>query len=84
MTVFVAAWVRSGGKQEQRSIGFLIKHYAGNFPLWFAPEQMRVIGGRDMDAGLVSVRLHTGGSQGAIPKAEVVADILQGIEERRA
>jgi hypothetical protein len=23
-------------------IGFLIKHYAGNFPLWLAPDQVRV------------------------------------------
>ena len=45
---------------------------------------MLVIGGRDMDAGMVSVRLHTGGPQGAKPKAEVVTDILQSIKERRA
>ena len=45
---------------------------------------MLVIGGRDMDAGVVSVRLHTGGPQGAKPKAEVIADILQSIKERRA
>ena len=45
---------------------------------------MLVIGGRDMDAGMVSVRLHTGGPQGAKPKAEVVADILASIKERRA
>ena len=129
----------------QRSIfGFLIEHYAGNFPLWLAPDQVRVItlnddealiayakpivaelranmvrvdadfsatpfnsdksragakisnaeqlrvhtmlviGGRDMEAGAVSVRLHHGGPQGAKPKAEVVAEILVGIKERRA
>ena len=45
---------------------------------------MLVIGGRDMEAGAVSVRLHHGGPQGAKPKAEVVADILAGIKERRA
>ena len=45
---------------------------------------MLVIGVRDMDAEMVSVRLHTGGPQGAKPKAEVVADILQNIKERRA
>ena len=45
---------------------------------------MLVIGGRDMDAGMVSVRLHTGGPQGAKPKAEVVADILASIKERKA
>jgi threonyl-tRNA synthetase len=122
---------------HERFIGFLIEHYAGNFPLWLAPDQVRVItlnddealinyakpivaelranmvrvdadfsatpfkakisnaeqlrvhtmlviGGRDMEAGAVSVRLHHGGPQGAKPKAEVVADIFAGIKERRA
>ncbi|HLX94146.1 MAG TPA: threonine--tRNA ligase [Verrucomicrobiae bacterium] len=122
---------------HERFIGFLIEHYAGNFPLWLAPEQVRVmtlgeeeplvnyakaivnelranfvrcesdfssnkingkiqdaeqakvhtmlvIGGRDMEAGNVSVRLHGKGNLGAKPKAEVVADILQSIKERRA
>ncbi len=122
---------------HERFIGFLIEHYAGNFPLWLAPDQVRVItlnddealinyakpivaelranmvrvdaaysatpfkakianaeqlrvhtmlviGGRDMEAGQVSVRLHHGGQQGAKPKAEVVADILGAIKERRA
>ena len=111
--------------------------HAGNFPLWLAPDQVRVItlnddealinyakpivaelranmvrvdsdfsatpfkakisnaeqlrvhtmlviGGRDMESGAVSVRLHHGGPQGAKPKAEVVADILASIKERRA
>jgi threonyl-tRNA synthetase len=122
---------------HERFIGFLIEHYAGNFPLWLAPDQVRVItlnddealinyakpivaelranmvrvdsdfsatpfkakisnaeqlrvhtmlviGGRDMEAGQVSVRLHHGGPQGAKPKAEVVADILASIKELRA
>jgi threonyl-tRNA synthetase len=122
---------------HERFIGFLIEHYAGNFPLWLAPDQVRVItlsdeaalidyakpivdelraqqvrvetdfssdpikakisnaevarvhtmlviGGRDMEAGNVSVRLHGKGPQGAKPKAEVVADILAAIRERRA
>ena len=122
---------------HERFIGFLIEHYAGNFPLWLAPEQVRVltlgedekliayaksivgelrgnfvrcepdfrndpikakiaeaeqakvhtmlvIGGRDMDAGAVSVRLHGKGNVGAKPKGEVVADILATIKERRA
>jgi threonyl-tRNA synthetase len=121
---------------HERFIGFLIEHYAGNFPLWLAPEQVRVmtlgeeeplinyakaiaqelrgnfvrcetdfgnnpikakiaeaeeakvhtmlvIGGRDMDAGNVSVRLHGKGNVGAKPKAEVMADILAAIKERR-
>jgi threonyl-tRNA synthetase len=122
---------------HERFIGFLIEHYAGNFPLWLAPEQVRVltlgedekliayaksivdelrgnfvrcepdfrndpikakiaeaeqakvhtmlvIGGRDMDAGAVSVRLHGKGNVGARPKAEVIAEILASIKERRA
>jgi threonyl-tRNA synthetase len=122
---------------HERFIGFLIEHYAGNFPLWLAPEQVRVvtigedepllayaksvvnelranfvrceadfssnkingkiqdaeqakvhtmlvIGARDMEAGNVSVRLHGKGNVGAKPKAEVVADILAAIRERRA
>ena len=121
---------------HERFIGFLIEHYAGNFPLWLAPEQVRiitlnddqalidyakplvaelranmvrvegdysatpikakiasaeearvhtmlVIGGRDVEAGNVSVRLHNGGPQGAKPKAQVVAEILAEIKERR-
>ena len=122
---------------HERFIGFLIEHYAGNFPLWLAPEQVRVltigeeeplvnyaktivnelrsnmvrvdadftsnkingkiqdaekakvhtmlvIGGRDMEAGNVSVRLHGKGNVGAKPKAEVIADIRAAIKERRA
>src|SRR6266498_4450878 len=121
---------------HERFIGFLIEHYAGNFPLWLAPDQVRVItlnddealinyakpivaelranmvrvdsdfsatpfkakisnaeqlrvhtmlviGGRDVEAGAVSVRLQHGGPQGAKPKGEVVADILAAIRERR-
>ena len=44
---------------------------------------MLVIGGRDMEAGAVSLRLHHGGPQGAKPKAEVIADILVSIKARR-
>jgi threonyl-tRNA synthetase len=122
---------------HERFIGFLIEHYAGNFPLWLAPEQVRVltlgedekliayaksivnelranfvrcesdfradpikakiaeaeqakvhtmlvIGGRDLEAGAVSVRVHGRGNLGAKPKGEVVADILAAIRERRA
>jgi threonyl-tRNA synthetase len=127
---------------HERFIGFLIEHYAGNFPLWLAPEQVRVltidggddpakaelvnyakaivaelrahfvrceadystnhikgkiagaeqakvhtmlvIGGRDLDAGAVSVRVHGKGNLGAKPRAEVIAEILQAVRERRA
>jgi threonyl-tRNA synthetase len=122
---------------HERFIGFLIEHYAGNFPLWLAPEQVRVltlnaddnlvayakdiaqqlraaevrvtsdlgpepikakiaeaekakvhtmlvIGGRDVEAGNISVRLHGKGNVGAKPKAEVMADILAGIKLRKS
>jgi threonyl-tRNA synthetase len=121
---------------HERFIGFLIEHYAGNFPLWLAPEQVRVltigedeqliayakqivaelrgnyvraeadyssnkingkiqdaetakvhtmlvIGARDMEGGNVSVRVHGKGNLGAKPKAEVIAEILAAIRERR-
>jgi len=121
---------------HERFIGFLIEHYAGNFPLWLAPEQVRimtigdeeplveyakkihaelrahevraeldlstdkingkiqraeqqkvhtmlVIGKRDLEAGAVSVRVHGKGNFGAKPRAEVVADVLAAIKERR-
>jgi threonyl-tRNA synthetase len=122
---------------HERFVGFLIEHYAGNFPLWLAPEQVRVlpigdeeplveyakaivqelraegvradldassdkingkvlraeerkihtmlvVGRRDLEAGAVSVRVHGKGNLGAKPRAEVVADILASIKERRA
>jgi threonyl-tRNA synthetase len=131
------AVTRRGAWPPKRPRGFLTEHYAGNFPLWLAPDQVRVItlnndaalveyaktivnelranmvrvesdvsatpfkakiadaekarvhtmlviGGRDMEAGAVSVRLHHGGPQGAKPKTKVIADILAGNKERRA
>ena len=122
---------------HERFIGFLIEHYAGNFPLWLSPEQVRilpigdeakvleysmsilnelrahqvraeidkstdkingkiqraeqmkvhtmfVIGKRDMDASAISVRVHGKGNLGARPRAEVVAEILTAIKERRS
>jgi threonyl-tRNA synthetase len=122
---------------HERFIGFLIEHYAGNFPLWLSPEQVRVLtigdeeplveyaksivaelrshgvraegdydhdkingkvlraeerkvhtmlvlGKRDLEAGNVSVRVHGKGNLGAKPRAEVIADLLASIKERRA
>lgn len=122
---------------HERFIGFLIEHYAGNFPLWLAPEQVRVltvgddeplvayakgivdelragfvrvegdysankingkvqdaetakvhtmlvVGGRDREAGNISVRLHGKGNVGAKPRPEVIADLLAAIHERRS
>jgi len=45
---------------------------------------MLVIGPRDLEAGNVSVRVHGKGHLGAKPRAEVVAEILAAIKERRA
>jgi threonyl-tRNA synthetase len=120
---------------HERFIGFLIEHYAGNFPLWLAPDQVRVlpiteaqldyakgivselraqqvraelefsndklmgrilraeetrvhhilvVGQREQEANAVAVRIHGQGQQGVKPRAEVVADILAAIRERRA
>ena len=120
---------------HERFIGFLIEHYAGNFPLWLAPDQVRVlpiteahieyakgivnelraqqvraelefsndklqgrilraeearvhhilvVGQREQEANTVAVRIHGQGEQGVKPRAEVVADILAAIRERRA
>jgi threonyl-tRNA synthetase len=45
---------------HERFIGFLIEHYAGNFPLWLSPEQVRVLplnsGAEDEQALLDYVR----------------------------
>jgi threonyl-tRNA synthetase len=121
---------------HERFIGFLIEHYAGNFPLWLAPDQVRVmtigddekvvhyasqivnelraeqvrvegdfgtdkingkilraeeskthtmlvIGQRDMDANGVSIRIHGKGNQGAKPRTEAIAGILNQIKERQ-
>jgi threonyl-tRNA synthetase len=32
---------------HERFIGFLFEHYAGNFPLWLSPEQVRILTIRD-------------------------------------
>lgn len=45
---------------------------------------MLVIGGRDMEAGNISARLHGKGNISAKPKGEVIAEIMQSIKERRA
>jgi threonyl-tRNA synthetase len=44
---------------------------------------MLVLGAREKEANSVAVRLHGKGSQGVKPRAEVLAQILQAIQERR-
>jgi threonyl-tRNA synthetase len=49
---------------HERFIGFLIEHYAGNFPVWLAPEQVRVIpvaDGQNEYAQRVATRLKASG-----------------------
>jgi threonyl-tRNA synthetase len=122
---------------HERFIGFLIEHYAGNFPLWLSPEQVRilaigdepqlldysrailkelrahqiraeidtstdkingkiqraeqmkvhtmfVIGKRDMEAQVISVRVHGKGNLGARPRDEVISTLLEQIKTRAA
>ncbi|HKW42445.1 MAG TPA: threonine--tRNA ligase [Gemmatimonadales bacterium] len=48
----------------ERFVGFLIEHFAGAFPLWLAPEQVRVLPISDAQAAAaraVHDRLRTGG-----------------------
>ncbi|MEN4012924.1 MAG: threonine--tRNA ligase [Chloroflexota bacterium] len=53
---FDLTFVNTNGEQEtplcihraplsthERMVGFLLEHYAGNFPVWLAPEQVRII-----------------------------------------
>jgi threonyl-tRNA synthetase len=44
---------------------------------------MLVIGQRDMDANGVSIRIHGKGNQGAKPRTEAIAGILNQIKERQ-
>ncbi|PYK77063.1 MAG: threonine--tRNA ligase [Verrucomicrobia bacterium] len=122
---------------HERFIGFLIEHYAGNFPLWLSPEQVRiltigdepelldyarailnelrghqvraeidistdkingkiqraeqmkvhtmfVIGKRDLEAKVISVRVHGRGNLGATPRDEVISTLLEQIKTRAA
>jgi threonyl-tRNA synthetase len=39
---------------HERMIGFLLEHYAGNFPVWLSPEQVRVIPITDSQHGYVT------------------------------
>ncbi len=44
---------------------------------------MLVLDKRDLDTQAISVRVHGKGNLGAKPRAEVIADILTAIKERR-
>jgi threonyl-tRNA synthetase len=118
---------------HERLVGFLLEHYAGNFPVWLSPEQVRVIpitdgqneyaeniarklrasgiraradassqrmnakirdaqmmkvpymlvvGDKEMQAGLVSLRVRDGSQQNNIPLAEFIARAKDRIARR--
>ncbi len=53
----------------ERFIGFLIEHFAGAFPLWLAPEQVRVLPISDAQAAparALRERLHAAGIRAAL------------------
>ena len=70
---------------HERFIGFLIEHYAGNFPVWLAPEQVRVIpitDGQNEYAGQIAARLKAGGvrAQAMLDSDRMQAKIRQAQE----
>jgi threonyl-tRNA synthetase len=118
----------------ERFVGILIEHYAGAFPLWLAPEQVRVlpigedqneyaqavrqrlreagfragiapanekigakirqatvekvpymlvIGGREVENGVVALRHRKAGDQGAMTVEEVVARLAKEVAEKQ-
>jgi threonyl-tRNA synthetase len=49
---------------HERLVGFLLEHYAGAFPVWLSPEQVRIIPITDEQAGAAGElyqKLHTAG-----------------------
>ncbi|MCG2784968.1 MAG: threonine--tRNA ligase [Anaerolineae bacterium] len=63
---------------HERMIGFLIEHYAGAFPVWLAPEQVRVIpitDGQNEYASQIAVQLK---AQGVRASADLGTDRMNG------
>ena len=143
---FDLKFVNSAGEEEvplcihraplsthERMVGFLIEHYAGAFPVWLCPEQVRVIpitdgqneyaegiakqlkaagirasadmssermnakirnaqlmkvpymlvvGGNEMEAGTVSLRVRDGSRQNDLQLAEFIAQVKDKISNR--
>ena len=65
---------------HERFIGFLIEHYAGNFPLWLAPEQVRVLPIGE-EARLLE---YVGGDPNELRTHEVRADIDESHDHIKA
>ncbi len=59
---------------HERLIGFLIEHYAGNFPVWLAPEQVRVIPITDAHNAYAAEIADKLGSLGVRVKADAAAE----------
>ncbi len=58
----------------ERFIGGLIEHYAGAFPMWLAPEQMRVISVSDKSAAYAESVYETLGKAGLRPGIDRSSD----------
>jgi threonyl-tRNA synthetase len=58
---------------HERMVGFLIEHYAGNFPVWLSPEQVRVIPITDGQNGYAGQILQQLRDQGIRVSADVSA-----------
>jgi threonyl-tRNA synthetase len=63
---------------HERFIGFLIEHYAGNFPLWLAPEQVRVLPISDAQLDYAKSIVNELRSQMVRAELEFSNDKLQG------
>jgi threonyl-tRNA synthetase len=63
---------------HERFIGFLIEHYAGNFPLWLAPEQVRVLPISDAQLDYAKAIVNELRSQMVRAELEFSNDKLQG------
>ncbi|MGC1479979.1 MAG: threonine--tRNA ligase [Chthoniobacterales bacterium] len=65
---------------HERFIGFLIEHYAGNFPLWLAPEQVRIITiGTDEPLVDYAQKIHAElRAQGVRAELDATADNMKG------
>ena len=58
---------------HERMVGFLLEHYAGNFPLWISPEQVRVISITDVQNEYVEKLAKELRANGIRAKADVSA-----------
>jgi threonyl-tRNA synthetase len=69
---------------HERFIGFLIEHYAGNFPLWLAPDQVRVltIGDDERLAGHARALVHELRSKMVRAELDAGSDKINGKIQR--